>query len=416
MAGNDLPILSDLERTVLRDLALRVAEQAARPVEDEKRREWYRHNALQPGRPLVFCDPENGWHEIFPPESLQCNSELARQWEFELRIKDFYGARMRDDRVIDARFTLRPVAQETGWGLQTPIIGRGEGKAFTWDPPLKDLNDLSGLRVPAATVDGEATDRLKAFAEELFDDVLSVDVKGVWWWSLGMTQRLVYLRGLEQMMFDMLENPEGFHRLMAFMRDAQLARLDQLEADGLLCLNNGNDYVGSGGFGFTDELPATGHHGLVRTRDMWGFCESQETLGVAPEMFEEFVFQYQLPILERFGLNCYGCCEPLDGRWAVVKKTPRLRRVSVSAWAAPERMAEYLGNRFIFSAKPNPAHLAVPVFDEAPVRRDLRRIVEAARGCPLELIMKDNQTIAKDPARVCRWVEIAREEMERVAG
>ncbi len=181
MAGNDLPILSDLERTVLRDLALRVAEQAARPVEDEKRREWYRHNALQPGRPLVFCDPENGWHEIFPPESLQCNSELARQWEFELRIKDFYGARMRDDRVIDARFTLRPVAQETGWGLQTPIIGRGEGKAFTWDPPLKDLNDLSGLRVPAATVDGEATDRLKAFAEELFDDVLSVDVKGVWW-------------------------------------------------------------------------------------------------------------------------------------------------------------------------------------------------------------------------------------------
>ncbi len=416
MTGYDLPILSDQERTVLRDLAAHVAEWAARPVENEKRREWCRHNALQPGRPMVFCDPENGWHEIFPPDSLQCTSELARHWEFELRIKEFYGARMRDDRVIDPNFLLRPVAQETGWGLQTPLIGRGEGRAFTWDPPLKDLDDLSGLRVPGATVDREATARLKALAEEVFDGVLAVEVKGVWWWSLGMTQRLVFLRGLERMMLDMMENPEGFHRLMAFMRDAQLARLDQLEADGLLCLNNGNDYVGSGGFGFTDELPAPDHVGPVHTRDMWGFCESQETLGVSPAMFEEFVFQYQLPILERFGLNCYGCCEPLDGRWEVVKKTPRLRRVSVSAWAEPERMAECLGDRHIFSAKPNPAHLAPPAFDEKPVRRDLRRIVEAARGCPLELIMKDNHTLAKDPARVCRWVEIAREEIDRAAG
>ena len=416
MNGDNVPEFSDGEKDLLRDLALRVAELAARPIEDQKRREWYRHNALQPGRPLVFCDPENGWNEIFPPESLECTSELARHWEFELRIKEFYGARMRDDRVVDDRFVLRPVAQETGWGLQTPIIGKGEGRAFTWDPPLKDLNDLSGLRVPGATVDREATARVQALAEELFDGALTVEVKGVWWWSLGMTQRLVYLRGLERMMLDMMENPEGFHRLMSFMRDAQLARLDQLEADGLLCLNNRNDYVGSGGFGFTDELPAAGHDGRVRTADLWGFCESQETLGVSPAMFEEFVFQYQLPILERFGLNCYGCCEPLDGRWEVVKKTPRLRRVSVSAWAEPERMAGYLGNRYIFSAKPNPAHLAPSSFDETPIRRDLRRIIEAARGCPLELIMKDNHTIANDPARVCRWVEIAREEIDRAAG
>ena len=415
MTGNDT-VFTCAEKNVLRTLALRVAELAARPVEEEKRREWHRHNALQPGRPLVFCDPENGWHEIFPPESLLCTSELARAWEWELRIKEFYGARMGDDRVLDPEFVLRPVAVETGWGLETQIVGRGAGRAFTWDAPLKDLDDLSGLRVPGVTVDREATARLQAVAEETFGGALAVAVKGVWWWSLGMTQRLAYLRGLERMMLDMLEHPEGFHRVMAFMRDAQLARLDRLEADGLLCLNNGNDYVGSGGFGFSDELPAPGFDGRVRTRDMWGFCESQETLGVSPGMFAEFVFPYQLPILERFGLNCYGCCEPLDGRWEVVKRTPRLRRVSVSAWANPERMAEQLEDRYLFSAKPNPAHLAVPVFDETPVRRDLHRILEAARGCRLELIMKDNHTLARDPSRVCRWVELVREETDRVWG
>ena len=44
-------------------------------------------------------------------------------------------------------------------------------------------------------------------------------------------------------------------------------------------------------------------------------------------MFAEFVLPYQLPILERFGLNCYGCCEPLDQRWSTLKQ---LRRASVS--------------------------------------------------------------------------------------
>ncbi|MDP7287961.1 MAG: hypothetical protein QGH94_08205, partial [Phycisphaerae bacterium] len=76
----------------------------------------------------------------------------------------------------------------------------------------------------------------------------------------------------------------------------------------------------------TDELPQADFTGRVRLIDMWGFCESQETVGVSPEMFEEFVFPYQMPILERFGLNCYGCCEPLDNRWHVVKRFPRLRR------------------------------------------------------------------------------------------
>ncbi len=110
--------------------------------------------------------------------------------------------------------------------------------------------------------------------------------------------------------------------------------------------------------------------------DMWGFGESQETVGVSPAMFAEFIFPYQLPILERFGLNCYGCCEPLDKRWHIVQRIPRLRRVSVSAWANLPRMAEMLGDRYIFSWKPAPADLAMDSFDEdAHPRR-------AARGVP----------------------------------
>jgi hypothetical protein len=34
------------------------------------------------------------------------------------------------------------------------------------------------------------------------------------------------------------------------------------------------------------------------------------------------------------------------------------------------------------------------------------------RGCRVEAIMKDNNTIQADPSRVVRWVRIAREEAE----
>ena len=56
---------------------------------------------------------------------------------------------------------------------------------------------------------------------------------------------------------------------------------------------------------------------------MWGFTESQETVGVSPAMYREFIFPYEKPIMDRFGLNCYGCCEPLHQPLAAVKQHPR---------------------------------------------------------------------------------------------
>jgi hypothetical protein len=90
-------------------------------------------------------------------------------------------------------------------------------------------------------------------------------------------------------------------------------------------------------------------------------------------MFAEFVLPYQTPLLERFGLNCYGCCEPLDKRWQYVAALPRLRRISVSPWSDRAKMAEALGDRYVYSMKPNPAALALDTFDEEAIRAGLRR-------------------------------------------
>lgn len=402
------------DRAVLRELAGQMAELAARPVEQDKRALWYAHNALQPTRPAVFCDPENGWNEIILDADLRCEGSLARDWEMRLRKEIFWGCDMQDDRVIEPFFSLGHVYAETDWGVHETRIGGEHGGAYTWDAPIKTYADLDRLRFPRIDVDYTMTQRLVALAEETLGDILGVRLKSSWWWTLGLTQTAVFLRGLQPFMLDMVDEPDGLHALMAFLRDGTLARLDTLERQGLLSLNNDGAYVGSGGFGWTRELPRGDFDGHVRCCDLWGFGESQETVGVSARMFGEFVLPYQLPILERFGLNCYGCCEALDTRWNLVGKIPRLRRVSMSPWASLPVMAERLGPRFIYSMKPNPADLAMPGFDEERLRRELREALRTLRrhDCRVEVIMKDNHTIGNDPSRVVRWTRIAREEAE----
>jgi hypothetical protein len=222
-----------------------------------------------------------------------------------------------------------------------------------------------------------------------------------------MTMKVAFLRGLAQMMYDMVDNPNLMHHFMAFLRDGTMALLDYLEAEGLLSLNNDGAYVGSGGLGWSKELPQPDFQGKVRLRDMWGFAESQETVGVSPRMFAEFIFPYQLPILKRFGLNCYGCCEPLDGRWHVIKQI-QPAPFRVSPWANLPKMA-YSRIQCIFSLKPRPSDLAVSSRrgQDTP---ELRETFES-RAIAAEATIKPyhrQQSTKRD------WCcQIAREEAER---
>jgi hypothetical protein len=221
------------------------------------------------------------------------------------------------------------------------------------------------------------------------------------------------LRGLNNILCDFIDHPDELKELLAIISRGHMEKLDCLEANNLLSLNNDGAYVGSGGYGFTEELPQADFEGRVRCADMWGFTESQETVNVSPQMYEEFVFPYEKPIMDRFGLTCYGCCEPLHTRWRVARRHHNLRRVSCSPWADLEKMARDLGGQYILSMKPEPSAIATPEIDEGSIRRRLRRSLDVAKGCVVEVIMKDNHTIGKRPENVVRWCRIAREEVER---
>ena len=230
-----------------------------------------------------------------------------------------------------------------------------------------------------------------------------------------MTWDYIKLRGMDQLMMDFILYPEWVHKMMKFLSEGYHQRLDFLESKGLLSPNYDNTYIGSGGFGFSEELLSENDTGLpTRISGMWGFAESQETVGISPEMFNEFIFPYQLKLLKRFGMNCYGCCEPVDSRWKYIKKIPNLRRVSCSPWVDRELVAKNLGRKYILSSKPSPTPLSRPKMDEEEVRRELKKIIETTQGLNVEIIMKDNHTLGNNPRNISRWVEIAREEIHKI--
>ena len=399
------------DREILAVLAEKVAEIAASPEMEETRQLWKGLNRLQKVRPVIFCDPENGWNEIITESQIQCTGALARRWEMDLRKEIFWGEEMGDDKPVEPYFDVPYTVSPDDWGLEAVYHRTDSSGSFVWDAPIRDYDtDLEKLHSPRFEIDWQTTNGCLDLAKDVFGDLLTVRLKGIWWWSLGVTLPGAMLRGLNNMFCDFIENPDGLKELLSIISKGYMDKLDYLEANNLLSLNNDGTYVGSGGYGFTDELPRADFDGRVRCADMWGFTESQETVSVSPQMYEQFIFPCEKPIMDRFGLGCYGCCEPLHARWRQAARHHNLRRVSCSPWADFAKMAEYLQDQYIFSMKPNPATISTPQIDERSIRQSLREAMDVTKGCVLEVVMKDNHTIAGRPENVVRWCKIAKEE------
>ncbi len=417
------PVIPAKDREILRDLGKQVAEIAARPIMEERKQLWIDHNNLKATRPVILCDPENGWNEIITDDDVKCTNSIARHWECQLRKEIFWGNEMNDDYVVEPFFDSVHIYQETPWSIAgsmkhgADFHAMQDGGAYHIDKILDNFEEqFDKIETPVMTIDHELTNRVHAQALEIFDGTISPRLKTWWWWSTGPTDEYVKLRGIENMLLDFYDYPEYVHKSMKLIQQWTLSRLEFLESSNLLMLNNDGSFVGSGGMGFTDQLPASDFSGQVRIKDMWGLGESQSTIGVSDEMYNEFIFEYQKPVLEKFGLTCYGCCEPMDSRVDIVRQLSNLRRISVSSWANKETMAEKLGKDYVCSVKPQPANIATPVIDKELIRSEIRNIFSIAKkyDSRLELVMKDNHTLGHNRENIKDWVKIVREEMEKL--
>lgn len=359
-----------------------------------------------------------------PASALRCEDPVARDMEADLRIRLYQHMHFHDDKPVERTWFVSKIINggrsdwgvSLDWGLQSRHLESTQATgAYGFDPVFHGREDLEKLKMPTVVYDEAATMRDLALAQELFGDILDVRLTGVRHVSFHFSSLYIHMRGLEPMLMDMMDEPDMVHEVMAFFEQGYQEVTRQLVAQNLLSLNNNESYHSSGGVGYTDELPASGFDPAhVRPCDIWASAESQEMAPTSPAMHEEFLMQYERRALAPFGLNGYGCCEDLTRKLDNVFTLPNLRRISISPWAQVGSCAEKVGNRYIYSRKPQPSHL-VGDFDEGVIRKEIRETVEAARAnnCVLELILKDTHTCQSRPERFTEWTRIAREEINR---
>lgn len=403
-------MISPDERKILRDLAKQVADIASLPIMAERRELWKKHNSLQPVRPMILIFPEGSWEELLPHSVLKCQDNKARGIEWNLRSRIYHHEHFQDDTVIEKEWVVSKAIRNSGWGLSAKHIPSTEARgSWHFDPVINEPSDLKKLKIPEITHDEVASEKNLIEAQELFGDILDVKQKGVSHLSFHLMSQYTGLRGLEEVMLDMYENPGMLHDAMAFLEEGNKHIVQQYVDMNLLSLNNDITYHNSGGVGYTDELPKPGFDpDRVRLCDMWGSAESQQMAQVSPKQHAEFALQYEKRLLEPFALNGYGCCEDLTRKLDDVFTIPNIRRISISPWADVDVCAERLQDDYIFSWKPHPAHL-VGDFNTELIRDYIQHTVDAAKNCVLEMILKDTHTCQHHPERFDQWTQIARE-------
>jgi hypothetical protein len=216
----------------------------------------------------------------------------------------------------------------------------------------------------------------------------------------------------------MLDYPDETHALMEYLTNNALSQMRFYEREGLLRLNNGNHDSFGTSFNFTDELPQKDWDGgALRLKDMWMSSNSQETVGISPKMFHEFCFPYYSRVCEPAGLIYFGCCEPVSPFWEdSISKLPNLKKASISRWCDEEYMGEALrGTKIVYSCKPDPNFLSVDrTLDGEAWSKHIRKSIEAARGCQMEIIIRDVYTLHGNIENARRAIDLARHEINRV--
>ena len=418
--------VSKTDSMILRDLAKRYLEVCADPRQNELRELWRRHNSLQRTRPLVILKGvgDNFWQEV-PDLGAQAQDPMLA-WQEMLLRRNLFHASLGDDTVFEPwieEWASYVLPARGLWGLETRTLPKTDSRgSYKQEPAIRDWSDAAGVGVPAAVqcgggplvrphheIDEEKTSEKMARLREAVGDAIEVKViRAPYYRSFrgDISSALGALRGIDNVMLDMYEHPRELHRLLKHMSSAIVAMIDAGEKAGDWRLTDHNNQS----IPYSKELPDPGAHDRpVPCRQLWCHLAAQELTLVSPAMHDEFMLQYQLPIMNRFGLSAYGCCEDLTRKIDMLRPVKNLRRIAVTPVANLRKCAEQIGTDYVISWRPNPAEMVCCGWNEPRVRQLISEGLAVCRGQHVDITLKDVETVQGDPDRLRRWVQVVRE-------
>lgn len=406
--------ISPSDRNILRDLAKQQLELAKSPKNESLIQAWKEHGAFKKGsRPMIMIELGTFAPEILPPLQ-KCEGDEARKLEWMLLSNIVNRTLFDDDTIVNDYLPVSMRSYFVPFGLEVKVEHAGDSLGHHFIPYLHELEeDIHLLKKSTFGVDRAATLARVDYLNEIFGDILPARITGHCLYSCP-TQAVVHIMSMEDMFVAMMDEPELFLKMMDQYAEDTLEYFDLLEKEGAVLSTTENEHLAQGSYCYTDELEK--REGPMKTNEIWGYLDSQETSGVSPQLFHDLVWPCYKKIAARYGLLSYGCCEAVNGIWEnCLSELDNLRKVSISPWCDEEYMGERLrGRRTVYLRKPTPNLIGVGSgLDEEAVIAHFTKTVNAAQGCKLEIAQRDVYQISDSPDKVRRYVQLIRQCCEK---
>ena len=398
----------------LRALAERHREARKRQDRANTLRDWRALHDLDMRRPMIYV-----WTILFTAEleelkNIQCEDPFLKNIERRLKI-DLYHQSIGDDYLLEPFLSIPavfPGMEYGGYGVRFESH-KSEGGADNRyaAPPLESLADLSMIAPAPYVVDEAATRRRVALVQEALGELMPIWVKRSTPRNAGFPVMLASMRGLQQVMMDMAQNPKGLHRLLGIMAEATWTAIEESEKNG--SYGSPDQHIQSCGYSNYTVDPYPLKH--VSLKELWCHAHAQEFTLISPAMHKEFALDYQRPIMERFAASSYGCCENITHKIDILREVKNLKRISVTPVSDLQECAKQIGADHVISWRPNPSDHVCLAFDRDRIRRLMTEGCEILDkyNCQYEINLKDVVSIQGERHRIEEWVGIVRDVISR---
>ncbi len=412
-------------RAPLTALVDRFLEACEDPRYTERKAMWTRHQHLEKVEktPIHVHLPVNGgyptvWQEIISPNELIFAEGLPRSIELQLRQRLYKHEHIPDDDVIlpvlSVGAVFRTPADEM-WGLpltrREAEFGYASGGAYKPVPPVESEADLDRLTLPPMDIDFEETARRVEQAQELVGGRIPVVVSAD---RVGGSpfEIVVRLRGMDNLLFDFVDSPRMVHRLMDFVTTAFERCL--LETDRLRLFDVPSSWLGCRVH--YEEMGPEVLRASSGIDSSWVYISAQSAATISPAMFDEFLQPYHERIARLYhpGRVYFHGCEDLTRKYAVVKKTPGLRRFHVSPWSDFHSLGPEIGTDCVIERHVHPAN-NILVFNEDQMRDEVEDSMNVGKDLFMDLNLSDIHTVGHRPERLAQWARVAQEVTQRYA-
>ena len=407
------------DKEILKPLIERLLEIAARPSEARKKKLWADHQALKPVERPPVCvyyegmpDPE--WDRITGPFS--CKTPAGLSLEKDLKKRLWMAENVPDDNIVWPFVTvLAVVSKAVDWGVQVTwheSAGAGGLGARKAESPFKDGIDLNKLKFSDMQIDEAATALFVEEVSELCLGKLPVFVKYA---TLGASpfDKATELRGMEEILFDCIDNPEKVKGLMEFLTVSLISHHKAREAKGHLNVATlDGKYAAFGWRVPSFYLPQDFDAAKPKLKNEWFYVSAQTSSGLGPDMYAEFVYPYACRLAELMTDKTvyYHGCEMLDQKYGILKTLPNLRRVHVSPWSNTAAAAEAFKKNAVLEIHSHPGKVFFG-FSKEDMMNEILAKIGPAKGLHFDINLSDIHSVNSDQLLLKKWAEAAKEAM-----